>query len=258
MEVAAVRIGIIGVGEIARAIVTGLCDGADAPPEVLLSPRGARAAAELSERYASVHVCADNQDVAGRAELLIISVRPQDRHEALAGLRVAAGTTVVNVMGGVANDDVRSLLGTDAPVVRAIPLPAVRERRSVTVTCPPNPVVDAFFASLGGALPVADEATFNVFSALTATLSTHYSYLATLTSWAAGHGLSPADADRYVRGLFQGVGRSLSDETRPLHRLAGDHETPGGLNERVRTTWFDDTNAAALRSVLDALLADLK
>ncbi|TYB69180.1 pyrroline-5-carboxylate reductase [Nonomuraea sp. PA05] len=258
MEVAAVRIGIVGVGEIGRAIVTGLCEGDGEAPEVLLSPRGARVAAELAERYESVRVCAGNQDVITGSDLVIIAVRPHDRHEALAGLRVDDDKIVVNVMGGVANDDVRRALGTGAPVVRAIPLPAVRDRRSVTVTCPSHPVVDALFASLGGALPVADEAAFNVFSALTATLSTHYAYLATLSSWAAGHGMAAADADRYVRGLFEGVGRSLSDGSRSLRQLAADHETPKGLNERVRTTWFDQAGSDSLRATLDALLADLK
>ena len=59
-------------------------------------------------------------------------------------------------------------------------------------------------------------------TSLTATLTTHYWYLATLTSWAVGQGIAPDDADRYVRGLFQGVGHTLSDETRSLHRLAAD------------------------------------
>ncbi|WP_233580725.1 hypothetical protein [Streptomyces triticirhizae] len=158
------RVGIIGVGEIGKAIVEGLRGGGGASPEVFLSPRGARVA-------------------------------------------------------------------TGALIVRAIPLPAVRERRSVTVTCPSHPAVDALFERLGGALPVADEDAFNVFSALTGTLTAHYAYLPTLTSWATGHGIAPDAADRYVRGLFRNVGRSLNDETRPPHQLAADHETPGGNNE---------------------------
>ncbi|WP_245599740.1 NAD(P)-binding domain-containing protein [Embleya scabrispora] len=68
------RIGIIGVGEIGRAVVEGLCDGGGASPDVF-SPRGARTAAELCERYEGVHVCADNQEVASRSELVIIAVR---------------------------------------------------------------------------------------------------------------------------------------------------------------------------------------
>ncbi|WP_217141233.1 NAD(P)-binding domain-containing protein [Streptomyces sp. AC627_RSS907] len=252
------RIGIIGVGEIGRALVQGLCGAGGPAPEVFLSPRGARTATALSERYDGVRVCADNQQVVDRAELVIIAVRRQDRHEALDGLRVDGAEVVVNVMAGVANEELRGMLATDAPLVRAIPLPSVRERRSVTVTYPSHPAADAFFEQLGGALPVADEAAFDVFSALTGTLTTHYAYLAALTSWAAGHGIPADDAERYVRGLFRAVGRALSDETRSLQRLAADHETPKGNNERIRTTWFDQANAAALDSALDGLLADLR
>ncbi|MBH5333904.1 NAD(P)-binding domain-containing protein [Streptomyces pactum] len=251
------RIGIIGVGEIGRAVVEGLRHGGGASPEVFLSPRGARAAAELSERFEGVRVCAGNQDVVDRSEVVIIAVRRQDHREALAGLRVDDDTTVISLMAGVATDDLRRTLATGAPIVRAIPLPAVRERRSVTVTCPSHPVVDSLFDQLGGALPVADEGAFDVFSALTGTLTAHYAYLATLTSWAAGHGIAPGTAERYVRGLFGNVGRSLGDE-RSLHRLAADHETPGGNNERIRTTWFDPANAAALAKALDGLLDDLR
>lgn len=252
------RIGIIGVGEIGRAIVEGLHDRDDDAPEVFLSPRGARTAAELSGRYGTVRVCPDNQTVVDRSEIVIIAVRGQDRHEALAGLAVPDDRVVVNVMSGVGNDDLRRTLTTDAPMVRAIPLPSIRHRRSLTVTYPSHPVVDSLFRHLGGALPVADEAAFNVLSAVTGTLTTHYQYLATLTSWATGLGIAEADADRYVRGLFQETGRALEDGTRTLRQLAADHETPKGSNERVRTTWFTPANSEALTQVLDDLLADLE
>ncbi|MET8482866.1 NAD(P)-binding domain-containing protein [Streptomyces tendae] len=251
------RVGIIGVGEIGRAVVTGLHHGGGAAPEVFLSPRSARTAAELSERHEGVTVCGDNQEVVDRSEIVILAMRREQCRDALAGVRVGDDRILVNVMAGMGNDNLRETLGTSAPVVRAIPLPAIRERRSVTVVYPSHPEVDSFFAQLGGALPVADEAAFDVLSALTGALTTHYAYLATLASWATGHGIAPDDADRYVRGLFQGVGRSLGDETRSLDRLAADHETPKGNNERIRTTWFDPANAAALTKALDGLLADL-
>ncbi|MGI5157816.1 NAD(P)-binding domain-containing protein [Microbispora sp. CA-102843] len=252
------RIGIIGVGEIGRAIVEGLRHEGDTSPEVFLSPRGARTAAELSERYENVQVCADNQEVVDRSELVIIAVRRQDRREALAGLTVGDDKIVVNVMAGVGNDELRRTLAGGAPLVRAIPLPAIRERRSVTVVCPSHPEVNSLFERTGGVLAVADEAVFDVYSALTGTLTTHYAYLATLISWAVGHGIAPEDADRYVRSLFQGVGRTLGDETRSLRQLAADHETPGGSNERIRTTWFDPASSEALKKALNGLLADLK
>ena len=260
-------IGIIGVGEIARALVEGWCgDGSgtgaeggrgQAYPAVHLSPRGAETAAELAGRFADVRVCGDNQEVVDRATVVIIAVRPQDRGDALAGLTIPDDRVVISVMAGVSLDELRESLGTGAPLVRAIPLPAVRERNSLTVVWPAHPVAAELFDRLGGSLVPSDESAFGVFSALTGTLTSHYWYLATLTEWASEHGVAAADVDRYVRGLFQGVGRALGDTSRSLPQLANDHETPNGSNERIRTTWFDAQNARALRSALDGLLTDL-
>src|SRR5690606_34783318 len=139
-----------------------------------------------------------------RSDVLILAVRPQDAAAALPGLRIGDGSVVVSAIAGIGIDELRGMPGTDAPLVRTIPMPAVRERRSVTVAHPSHPVVDALFDRLGGTLPVADEAAFSVFSTLTGTLSTHYRYLATLTDWASRQGVPAEEADRYVRGPSPG------------------------------------------------------
>ena len=58
---------------------------------------------------------------------------------------------------------------------------------------------------------------------------------------------------RFVRGLFLGVGTALEDRTTPLSDLVGAHETPAGLNEQVRRTWFDP-QSAGLEAALDGVL----
>lgn len=251
------RTGIIGVGGIARAIVGGLCGGGEEPPEIFLSPRGARTATELSQRYPSVRVCADNQDVLDRSQLVFIAVRPDQYAEALTGLRVGSGRVVVNVMAGVGTAELRQVLDTDTALVRAMPQQAVQERQSVTVTCPSHPDVDALFDYLGGVLPVADEGVFDVFCALTATVSTHFAYLAAVVAWAERQGIPSENADHFIRNLFQGVGRQLGEETRSLPQLRAEHETPNGANERIRITWFESASPA-LGKALDELLVDLK
>ena len=84
--------------------------------------------------------------------------------------------------------------------------------------------------------PVADEAAFNVVTALTATVSTYFSYLATAAAWADRHGIPAGDADRFLRSLFRGAAGGLGDDSRSRRQLVTDHETPKGINERVRTT----------------------
>jgi pyrroline-5-carboxylate reductase len=256
-SVAVRSVGIIGVGEIARAIVEGLCSGGDTPPDVILSPRGAAVSAELARRYSAVRVCADNQQVADNASLLIIAVRPDSLEDALAGLRVPSGSLVVSVVAGVDHQSLRRLLGSEVTIVRAIPLPAVRRRTGITAVHPPHPTVSELFDRLGGTLETADAAAFAALWATTGTISTYLRYLATIAQWAENKGVDRVEANHYVRRMFLGVAGGLADETRSLSELSTDHETPAGLNEQLRQAWFDTANTSALHDALDDLFRRL-
>jgi pyrroline-5-carboxylate reductase len=248
------RVGFIGVGEIARALVEGLSAGPDPAPPIALSPRGATVSAELAARFPNAHVCVSNQDVVDDADIVIVSVRPEHWEEALAGLRVTAEQVVISAMAGVSHDELGDLLGTSAPIIRAIPLPAVRHRTSVTVTYPSHPVSTALFDRLGGTLAIDDDQAFSALSTVTGTISSHLHYLATIATWAAEHRVPAGEAERYVRAVFANLAPALLDPERLLAQLTTDHETPGGINEQLRSTWLDDDNARALVSGLDALL----
>src|SRR6185503_10118755 len=64
--------GVLGVGTIAQAIVTGLCDGVADPPSIVLSPRGAATSAERAGRYDTVAVAADNQAVLDGSGVVVV------------------------------------------------------------------------------------------------------------------------------------------------------------------------------------------
>jgi pyrroline-5-carboxylate reductase len=76
--------GVLGVGAIGAAIVTGLCEDVDDAPRMLLSPRNAEIAAGLAQRFATVDVAADNQAVVDGSPVVIVCVRPQVAQTVLA------------------------------------------------------------------------------------------------------------------------------------------------------------------------------
>jgi pyrroline-5-carboxylate reductase len=247
-------IGFIGVGEIARAMVEGLSGADEMAPRVLLSPRGAALAAQLASRFSNVLRCASNQEVAERSAILVLSVRPENRVDALDGLRISAETIVISVMAGVSHDELHGLLDTKAPIIRAIPLLAVRDRTCVTPTYPTHPACTELFDRLGGTLPVNDEMSFATFAAVSGTISGYFRYLSTIAGWAGRQGIPAEQAERYVRSIFMNLGPALNDQERSLAKLVTDHETPGGFNEQLRRTWLSDANTNALTESLDALL----
>ncbi len=258
-------LGIIGVGEIASAIVDGLCaqtaraQTAQAPTAdgaaIVLSPRGAERSARLAEAYADVEVAATNQEVIDRSDLVLLAVLPQQVEEVLTELDVPAETTLVSAVAGVSVAALEALLPHRPEVVRVIPLPAVRERRGITAVHPGHAPVEALFDRLGGTVVAETEAMFSTLSATTATMSAHFAYLETITEWLIAQGWGRTDAEAVVRGQFVGLGTTLADTDTPIADLVAAHETPGGLNAQVRSEWMDEGNRQRLSVALDAVLA---
>jgi pyrroline-5-carboxylate reductase len=115
--------GVIGVGAIGAAIVTGLCENVDDAPKILVSPRNAGITAALAQRFATVDVAADNQAVVDGAPVVIVCVRPHVAQTVLAELRFPADRVVISAIAGVPVPTLRRLVAPAAGVARVIPLP---------------------------------------------------------------------------------------------------------------------------------------
>lgn len=243
-------IGIIGVGEIASAIVEGAC-ASDDRPDFVLSPRNAERSARLASDFDRVEVCESNQDVVDRSEHLILSVLPEQTEAVLTELDIPSDRTVVSAIAGVSVATLSPLLPRNPTIVRVIPLPPVRERRGVTAVYPAHLEVEEFFDVLGGTVVAETEELFSTLSATTATMSAYYAYLQTIADWLVGQGWDRTDADRIVRGQFAGLGNKLATTDSSFADLVAGHETPGGLNEMLHREWMDEDNSAALSASLD-------
>ncbi|MDF0531330.1 NAD(P)-binding domain-containing protein [Tsukamurella sp. 8F] len=248
-----VRVGIIGVGAIAEAMVEGLCR-TDSPPRILLSPRSAQLSRSLAERFDEVEICPGNQEVVDGSDIVLLTVRPEDVDDVLSAVRVPRDRLVISAAAGWSCASLRALLG-DVPVVRSIPLPAVRSRDGLTAIFPSHPMAEELFSRLGGVVAAPTEEGFSALSAATAAASSQLRYVAVVSEWLAARGLRPGGADRFARSLFRGVGRALEDESRPLDALVAAHETPGGINAELRGRWLDSGNEERLRDALDRILS---
>ncbi|GAB3885584.1 pyrroline-5-carboxylate reductase [Kibdelosporangium lantanae] len=202
-------------------------------------------AGALAERHPNVRVRADNQAVVDAASVIVLTVRPDVVASVLGELRVPDDRVVISAVAGWSDTALRERLGVDVPIVRSIPLPAVRRLRGVTALFPTHPAAEDLFGRLGGTLVAPDARTFDALSTATASISTYLHYMSTVADWVTKQGVPADAADRYVRGMFQGVDVS---QPVPLADLADDHETPGGLNEALRTAWF---SRAGLEQALD-------
>lgn len=222
-------LGVIGVGAIAAAIVAGLSEGKD-PPRILLSPRNAGVAAKLAATYANVRVADSNQEVVEQSSVVLLCVRPADAQRVMGELTFG-DQSLISVMAGIPLRALRALAPSVKNIARAIPLPSVASRRGITPLYPAVEPARSLFERLGRVIEVADEPTFDHFSASTATLAAHFLYMNQISNWLAARGIAATEAQNYVAAMFGELAASLQGHDPDFSELAREHATPGGINE---------------------------
>ncbi|PXA86921.1 NADP oxidoreductase [Nostoc sp. 3335mG] len=249
------KLGVIGVGTIASAMVDGLrASGWDAP--IILSPRGADMAAALAARHADVRLADTNQAVLDACDLVVLAVRPQIADEVLAALRFRPDHHVLSLIAAVSLDHLRDRVAPATHVTRAVPLPAVAMRQGPTAIFPQDDAVVALFDRLGTAFVLHEEAEFDIFSAATATMASYFAFAGTIARWMEQGGVAVGTARAFVGRMLGGL--AVTGPDRDFAELADEHQTRGGLNEQVVRLVAPDGSFAALDSALDAVLARLR
>ena len=223
---------MLGVGALASAIVTGLCEGVADPPVIVLSPRNAEASAALAARYPSVTVAADNQAVLDAAELVFVTLR-RAHADVLGELTWRPEHVVVSGTGGLPWP-AQGLVAPADRVARAVPMPAVATRSSRTPVHPPLAPVVEVFERLGGAMPIDDGDEFEAIFTAMGTVAPFFEYLRILSDFLVGHGLASADAQQIVAATYTGLLESLKAHESPdFAEMVKEHAPPGGGNAQL-------------------------
>lgn len=234
-------IGFIGTGTIAGAMVAGL-SGLPQPPDILVSPRSEAVSTGLAARFANVRRVGSNAEAA-KADIVVLGMRPAQLSEAMAGLRFGPQQIVLSLVAGLSLDELRKLV-PQARLAAAVPMPGIARRIGPVTLYPGLPELVALLGPLGDLFVVADEARLNM-GGLSTFMSSYFELQARLIATAIAGGAPPDDARRYVvslLGMLADTARCTAPED--FGRLVEEHQTKGGLNERVRNKllaegWFD-------------------
>lgn len=246
------RLGFIGTGTMAAAMVEGLGGG------VVLSPRGAAVAADLARRFPGVTVAASNQAVVDQCDMVVLTIRPQVAEEVVRALRVRPGQKVLSLVAATQVETIRDWVGLDVPVTRAVPLPFVAQRRCVTPIFPPDPEVAALFDRLGQAVECRTIAEFDLLAVGSALMGSYFGLLEVAQGWLEEQGLPEAAARSYLAGLFANLGTVAEASPKSFAALREEHSTRGGLNEQMFRVFDMAGGAEALRMALSQVLARVR
>lgn len=240
------RIGFIGTGTISAAVVEGL-QRLPEVPEILVSPRSETTSVALAAKFRSVTRAASNAEVA-KADIVFVGMRPAQLDDAVSGIDFGERQIVVSMVAGFSLADIRARW-TRPTVCRFIPLPGIARGMGPMTIYPAVPEVIALLSPLGELFVVRDEAGLH-FGGTNAFMSSYYELQRALIAVGTGAGQSESDARRYVvsmLGMLADTAQRTPDAL--FDSLVQEHQTKGGLNERVRAAllaqgWFDQPRAA--------------
>ncbi len=249
------KVGFVGTGAITAAIVTGLSSVGGEQFPILLSPRNPGIAADLAARFPNVSLASSNQDVLDHSEIVLLAIRPQIAQEVISELHFRPEHRVISVVAGFSLRRVADLVNPAAKVTRAVPLPAVAERRGPTAIYPPDPIVAGLFSSLGSAIEVEREDEFNALCTATAMAASFFAFADKVVSWLVGQGVPQNKARDYVGSIFGELGKTAVDAAeRSFKALASDHATRGGINEQVLAHLVSHGVFETLSDALDTVM----
>jgi pyrroline-5-carboxylate reductase len=273
-----IKLGIIGGGNMAEALVSGLLNQhLFKPAEVIVSePQSARRR-RLGRLY-RIETTADNDSVVRQAGAIVLAVKPQTidsviseiapvlntiNQPAIRGARAGTGRLFISIAAGVTIARLENALGLGARVIRSMPnAPAMVGAgmtaivRGSRATKNDESFALSIFRAVGDAIALRDESLLDAVTALSGSGPAYvYLFVAALVAGAVSEGLPRPLALRMTLQTIAGAEKSLRTLKLSPEELIRRVASPGGTTEAALAKFdaagFSDIVKSALKAAAD-------
>jgi len=251
------RIGFVGGGNMARALIGGLIGRGTAASQLSVGEPAAAARESLARDF-KVRVSADNRAAIDGCDLIIVAVKPQEAGtvlKALAPELQGARTVLVSVVAGIQIASLSAWVGTAVPVIRTMPNRPALIGAGVTgmfaapdVTMEQRRLAEQTLQAAGQTVWVARESDLDIVTALSGSGPAYFFLLAELMMQAAvAQGLAPEAARQLAVGTLQGAGALARLSDGDLAQLRAQVTSKGGTTEAALNAFAE----ADLRAIVE-------
>ena len=239
------RIGVLGLGTIATAVVEGIAgDGHD----ITVSTRSQTNSSRLAHQFESVAV-ADNQAVVDASDIVFLGLTADAAPNVLETLRFREGQQVVSLMADLSLEATARLVAPADMAARMIPFPSIATGTSPILAYGDRVLVERLFGARNSIFALDSEDDLAIYLCAQAVLSPAVAMVKDAADWLVDQGSHDAEiAEAFLRTL---VGSSLLGS--PCSELLRALDTPGGYNQRMRKHMLSSGLSENLRDGLDRL-----
>jgi len=232
------NIAFLGAGNMAEAIVAGLVQAGHAAKLLWVADISAARLRYMRASY-GVHTVTDNCKVAGKADVLVIAVKPQQVREAMSGLGqcLRAEATLISIAAGVRSQALEDMLDREVNLVRVMPNTPCLVRAGMSVLHSVagrqhRKRAEYVLGCAGETAWVEDEEMLHAVTAISGSGPAYFFLLAEIMQAAAESlGIDRELAGRLCSQTAVGAGRMLAESGRPAVELRHQVTSPGGTTQ---------------------------
>lgn len=255
------RIAFIGGGNMARALIGGLCRRGVAPQRLRVSEPQAALRDALAQDF-GVSATADNGEAVVEAQAVVLAVKPQVMRPVLTELAPALGgdPLLVSIAAGITTAQVDAWSGGGRRVVRAMPnTPALIGQgatglfASASCGAADLHLAEALLGATGVCARIGDESLMDAVTALSGS-GPAYLFLLTEAMQAAGEreGLPPDTARQLARQTVIGAAAMLAADDTEASELRRRVTSPGGTTQAAIESMQHDAFGELLARAIHA------
>lgn len=219
------RIGVIGCGTIASAVVRGI---ADDDHQITISERSARHARALAETFKNVSI-ADNQSVADASDVVFLGLMAEVAPEVLGALTFREDHKIITFMAGATLEQVDAMVRPARAVAIMMPFPAISKGSSPIMMQGDARLIDEIFGARNSIFPLKNAREMAAYICAQAVLSVVARTVSHASEWLGERVSDKRQAEAFLRAL---VASNLSETESAT--LIEALDTPGGYNQRLR------------------------
>ena len=261
------KIGFIGIGNMGGAILTGYAASPKSQKDdFFIYDKDLRRCEAVKRELRRVVICHNGRDVCGKADMVILGVKPQSICIVAKEIKTAINPEylIVSMAAGVSIKELEGYFGKSAKVVRIIPnLPVKVSCGMISVTRNDNVsneemrIIMEILGTIGIVEEIHETLSDCVIGISGSSPAYTYMYIEALTQAAAENGMDADKARRTVARSVMDTAKAVLETSENLEELwkkegISDEAIREGINELIKNGFTDSVKegfqAAADRS----------
>ena len=227
------KLGFIGTGKIASAVINGVCSSKIPFNRIYISPRNKLIAQQLKKKFKKISIEKNNQEIVNKCEWVFLSITPNVGNRIIKNLKFKSSQIIISFISTIKLNQLKKAIKVKAKIVRAIPLPPISLKKGPVPIFPPNKKVKNFFNNIGTTVEIKSERSSISFWTTSGMMASFYELLNVMTNWLIKKGVKRNNAQKYITSLFLALSEdAFANSKKDLKNLVKDSQTPKGLNEQ--------------------------